>query len=126
VKLKLLILSFALSCLAADEPKKDINLLTDAVKGINIRQEAADKLYIRSSESHSIQLTAPASGGLIVYDQPAGEVLQVTGIGMIQLGNPSPYQGIRYARPDKPDAVKAVLTTKDGKRWVAVWTEEKP
>lgn len=65
--------------------------------------------------------------GVTVWQQSAGEeVMQITGLAIIQLANPSPFQGIRYARPDNPETIKVVLTTKDGRRWSARWTEEKP
>jgi hypothetical protein len=63
--------------------------------------------------------------GLTVTDASIGkEILSVTGISMIVLGDPSPYQLTRYAAPDKPEDVKIVLKTKDGKKWAAKWVEQ--
>ncbi len=116
---KLLLIVLCALCINAAEPKKESD-------GILIDRPLSGEIYIKGTGSTALQLEAKSTGGLSVYEQPAGEVLQVTGLAMIQLGNPSPYQGMRYSRPEKADDVKAVLTTKDGKRWVAKWVEETP
>ena len=75
------------------------------------------------------RLFDPKSIGITLFDNSAAkEVMTISGLAVMQFKNPQPTydNGIHYAQPEKPDEVKIVLTTKDGKKWRATWVEEKP
>lgn len=78
-----------------------------------------------TTKASDMRITSVSS--LIIMDQvDHAEAFRLTGLTAIELGDPSPYQGMRYGRPEKPEEVVAYLWTKDGRKWRAQWLEVKP
>lgn len=73
-----------------------------------------------------VAITAPSSSAIVLTPTSSKEVLRINGLAEIRLGNPSPYQGMMYDRPEKPETVVITLTTKDGREWRAKWEAIEP